>query len=529
VSVAPLVGVSELELREAVDAFGRDVLGGWAGTGAEKVKVWESPTDRKDYTDPKNGKRRVRPSDVLAHLLGEKIIAVGPVRRALVVDHDLPNIAQGEEADDDAKDSARSAVTTLLDSFGIPHLHADGARGVHTWIRLSRDATGEERAALDRLLNSDDRQPELAATGATFEVYPNGRRALRIPFGLYLGKPRGAVPELSAAEMVRWLHTPKRATEGQLTALVAAAPNAKSRPTVQPEPRKALGPLSAPSETASDRDEPQAPPALIDGWERWPPCKRTVVVEGPLAGKRNATLLALANEAAESGERSLDKIVRLLDAMPRPHSATSDHEHHREAVAAAEGALCLVEANDARRLSGCPHIPHHSGNHHTSTLRGAIEHACTPEAAAACPILQSWQKGQTVPAFACVLRSSIWRDGSGQHGCGLGYKAKEVYKFLLARSGGDPRHSFEASHRYIESHLIGTVRRAGIRDILGRLLEHGLLERVSNDAPIYRVPHRTKAWIEELERQLGTDVIERKQREEIGRHWESNKHFRPAD
>src|SRR5262249_46030935 len=135
------------------------------------------------------------PGDVLAHFRGEKIIAVGPVTRALVIDHDLPGIASGEEASTDAKDQARNAVTMLLDSFGIPHLHFDGARGVHTWIRLTRDVTDEERGALLALLNSDDRHPELAATGAIFEVYPNGGRALRLPFGVYIGKPRGAVPE----------------------------------------------------------------------------------------------------------------------------------------------------------------------------------------------------------------------------------------------------------------------------------------------------------------------------------------------
>jgi hypothetical protein len=526
---APLAEVDELELREAVAAFGRDVLNGWAGSADDKVKVWESPTDRKDYSHRSNGKRRVTPSDVLAHLRGEKIIAVGPVRRALVIDHDLPGVATGEDADEASKDAARGAVTTLLDSFGIPHLHTDGARGVHTWIRLDRHATAEERAALLALLNGAERHHALAATRATFEVYPSGGRALRLPFGCYIGKPRGAVPERSVGELLRWLSDPERATDDQLELLVAAAPNVKPGPPVQDGASKPRGPLSATSRTIPGANDATAPPAPIEGWERWPACKREVAVEGPLANKRNATLLALANEAVESGERDAEKIVRLLDAMPRPHSTTSAQEHHREAVAAVEGAFRLFEANDARRLSGCPHIPHHSGNPTTSSHRDAIQHACTPEAAAVCPIFQRWQKSQTIPAFAYVLQSSIWRDGSGQYGLGLGNKAKEVYRFLLARSGGDPAHSFEASQRYIEAHLIGTVRREGIRDILSRLLNIGLVEHVSDDWPIYRVPHRNKEWVDALARELGTDTVDEKQRDELRRHWESNKHFRSRD
>ena len=524
-----LSSVDDRRLEEAAERFGRDVLGGWSQPG----RYWRTETELKRW---RAGKGRARPSDFRAHFRGEQTSGVGPIRRAIVVDHDLEQTPSGQEAPAEAKERSANAVSLLLDSFGIPHVHFDGARGVHTWIRLNREPTQPELDALAELLNGEGRHQELADAGAVFEVYPNGGRNLRLPFGRYLGRARHALPRLEDEAALAWLEMPERVTDAQLAAIVEAAeallpanqPNTTRQPHHEPPSSEtanesALGPLQ---EHQSESDDAQKP---IEGWKRWPACKKTVATNGPAPQKRHDTLLALACEAVESGERDRERLVRFLRGIPRPSSRTSDDENERDVLAAVDGALRLFEANDARRLSGCPHIAYHSGNPSTRRLRGAIEHACTDEAAAACPILARWRRGQEVPAFAYIIRSSIWRDGSGQYGRGLGYKAKEVYKLLLSRSAGDPTASFEASHRYIEAHLLGVVRREGIRAILRKLIDHGLVERVSNDAPIYRVPHRPKAWIDALARELGTDEVERRQRDELERHWQSNKNFRPRE
>jgi hypothetical protein len=46
-ALAPFALVEECSLREAVDAFGHDVLGAWGARG--RVKVWTTPTGSKSY------------------------------------------------------------------------------------------------------------------------------------------------------------------------------------------------------------------------------------------------------------------------------------------------------------------------------------------------------------------------------------------------------------------------------------------------------------------------------------------------
>jgi hypothetical protein len=348
--------------------------------------------------------------------------------------------------------------------------------------------------------------------------------------GVYLNEPRHTIPRRPDDDLLAWLIRPDRATAAQLAALVAAARAPNKRPPNQPRRPVTAAPAPEPRRTTPIL-VPTAPLAPIKGWERWPECQRTVALEGPLAGKRNAALIRLANEAVENGERDQARIVALLTAMPIPNSHTSDAQHRHEALGAAKGALKLYAANDARRFAGCPHIPYHSGNPTTSRQRDAIQHACTRHAAANCPVLRRFQANQNIPAFAHIIRSSIWRDGRGKYGKGISPSAKEVYKLLLSRSGGDPAHSFEASTRWIEAMLEERyeIGLAAIRSALKQLRQHNLIERVTEDYPIWRVPRRSSEWIVELEAQLGTDKIRKNRREDRKRHWHANTHFRDND
>src|SRR5262245_44991780 len=132
-----LASIGDEELKEAVGRFYYDVLG-------EAEKSWSSPTDAKDW----KASRHPRPSAIVDHLRGKVTYGVGPIGRAIVIDHDSERTPSGEEEVEATKAEARAAVSLLLDSFGIPHVHFDGARGAHTWIRLDRDATEAELAAL---------------------------------------------------------------------------------------------------------------------------------------------------------------------------------------------------------------------------------------------------------------------------------------------------------------------------------------------------------------------------------------------
>jgi hypothetical protein len=454
-----------------------------------------------------------------------------------VIDHDLANVASGEEADEEAKRAALEAVGLLLDTFGIPHLHFDGARGVHTWIRLDRDATADELAAIGRLLNGSARHPALAVTGPTFEVFPHGGNALRLPLGVYLGKPRHAVPALSPDECLDWLARPTRATGDQLAALVAAAPAeeparpAGARRTPAPT---TVAPLHAPAApVVADDDAEPCEDEPVKGWNRWPKCKQAVAINGPAAGKRHAALLMLACEAVESGEQDEGRLFQLLTTMPRPHSQTAQAENEKDARTAIQGAFKLHDDNDPRRFSSCPHVPSHSGDPTSSQHRASFEHNCTPEAAQSCPIHRAWQRNQNLPAFQHVLSSSIWRDGRG-NGAGFGAASKAVYTCLLRRSGGDPDNIFPASERYVWAHVINEARRGAIRSALRALAAEGLIECVQAGEPkpggqpsLYRVPFRTGAWVKELEAKLGTDRLEKNARRELHRAWGAEEPFTP--
>ena len=423
------------------------------------------------------------------------------MRRALVIDADL-----GADDNQATKDAGREHVSLVLDSFGIPHVHHDGRSGYHTWIRLDCDAAPEERAALAALLNS-------SWTGdGTFQVFPHGGTALRLPFGLYCGRPRGAVPQMGSADALAWLRAPKRASEEQLRELVrTATPSAPDpEPAVQVEPAPA------------QREE------RITGWNSWPECKRARATSGPLPGMRHHTLLMLACEAVESGERDETRLAEWLASLPRPHSATSAAAHEADARYAARDALRLYAANDPRRFSSCPHVPRHSGHPATTQHRATFEDECTLERAAACPIFLAWQRGQNLPAWTHVLRSSIWRSGRG-NGSGIGVEARAVYKEMLRRSGGDPELVFPASHRWIAIRLLdrGThVDERSVPKIVDRLVAEGLVEEVDGGRGLYRIPFRTPAWIAQKEAKLGTDAKARRARNDILRHWQQNEHLR---
>jgi len=494
---APLAHVEDALLLDAIGRFGTDVLRQWGYGG--KVKVWDSPTSGKDYTSPANGKRQVEPSDLLGHFRGEKVIAVGPIARALVIDADL-------DANDDEqiKRAGGEYVSLVLDSFGIPYVHHDGRSGYHTWIRLHRDSTREEIAALAAILNRE---------GKTFQVFPLGGTALRLPFGLYCGKPRHTVPAQDPAAYIRWLTDPDRATGEQLTALVEKAP--KPARTPKPPARPATPPAG---EAAADHDVP-ASPAPITGWERWPDCKRALATSGPLPHRRHNTMLALACEAVESGERSEEHLTRFLASIPRPHSRTGRVEHEADARRAARDALRLHAEDDPRRFSSCPHIPGHSEHPAGSQHRDTFEHECTPERAATCPIYRHWQRAQNLPAYRHIIDSSIWRSGRGA-GAGLGQEAKAVYGLMLYLSGGDPERVITAAIRYIAIKLPNEVNERSVHVIRDRLLEHGLIIDVDKTKGRFRVPLLTPARITALEAELGTDELLRRERKAILRHWQ---------
>ena len=508
---APLAGIDEAVLLDAIGRFGADVLRQWGAGG--KVKVWQSSTDRKDYTNPANGKRQVTPPDLLAHFRGEKVIALAPIARALVIDADL-------DADDDEeiKQEGGEYVSLILDSFAIPHVHHDGRSGYHTWIRLDRDATRAEIAALAAILNREDTK---------FQVFPLGGTALRMPFGLYCGKPRHTVPAQEPEACIRWLIDPERATDEMLAALVEKAPKPATRKVNKPTPDAAPPPQPAPTVL----DIPAAPAPLV-GWEWWPVCKRQLAIQGPLGGKRHNSLNALACEAGESGERDIDRLIRLLASVPRRHSHTSEIEHATDVRYAAEGALRLHEQRDPRRLSSCPHVPRHSGHPDTAQHRSAFAHLCDDEAKLACPIHAQWKRNQDVSGYDWLFDPphSVWRDAGG-NGSGLGYKAMLVYRFLLRRSGGDPEHDFQASRRYIAKHLMNQVRDDAVGKIRDRLIDVGLVERAHPDPaiPLFRVPARDRAWFDALAVTLGTDVHQRTEENRYLLHWQQQRGRPPRD
>lgn len=508
---APLQLADETRLREAVDAFGRDVLGSWSG----HVKLWTTPTDRKEYRAAKTTRmhRNVAPADFLAHLRGEHVAAVAPIGRAIVIDADL---AADESAE--TKEKGRAHVALILDTFGIPHVHHDGRSGFHTWIRLHRDPSDDEKKALAAIL------AEKWDGQGGFQVFPLGGTALRLPFGLYLERPRQTAPSMDIDAMLAWLAAPERATDEQLAALVTSAPG-------KPEPdRTPASPAARPLETVTaprrTKNEGHLPrPRVqepITGWNRWPDCKQVVAQEGAPPRKRHDTLVALAHEAVESGERNEKRLARWLASIPRPNSTTPGAENDTDAKYAATNALRLFMENDPRRFSSCPQIPNHSGWQQSQRHRATFQHECSPERAANCPIYQKWHQAQNLPAFAHILRSSIWRGGQGP-GAGLGHQAKLAYQVVLRRSGGDPDLVFPASLNWVGIYVVDEgIRRAAIPKIMRRLAQEDLIEKVGqNDdgTSLYRVPFRSQEWIDAKEAELGTSDQAQKARDAILRDW----------
>lgn len=502
------------ELRQAVGMFGSDVLGRW---GAEqKVKKWALVGSGKGYR-ARDG--RALPGDLLAHLTGEKTLAVGPITRCIVIDADL--VSKGQEASAKLKAEARAAGDAVLSDFGIPALHFDSARGSHTWIRCTTTPTPETLAAFERAINAHYDGPGM------IEVYPQGGKAIRLPWGVYVGVERRPVPDIPNEELLEWFSWPERASAEQLAAVETAFP-----PPPPPRPQEKEGvpaaPAPTPETTADALSAPPGrlhPPAPCAGWEKWPVCKQLMAIKGPLAARRHNTLLMLACEAVESGERDETRLLAFLLAVPRPHSETTAAEHHKDAYHAARDALELHANNDPRRFSSCPRVPRHSGHPSTSQHRSTFEHVCDDEKAKVCTIHRRWEREQNLPPYDHILHSSIWRDGRGQYGLGLGLQAKEVYKLLLRLSGGEPTRRVSASARYVAIKLTHEVGKNAVGPILKRLLDNGLIVGVES-ARDYRVPLLTPARVSEIEGQLGTDAVSENRRAAIRKEWDEFESFK---
>jgi hypothetical protein len=274
-------------------------------------------------------------------------------------------------------------------------------------------------------------------------------------------------------------------------------------------PERKLAP-AAPSEPTTD------PPAPIVGWERWPACKQALALEGFAPGLRHAGLLALANEAALSGETSEQRVVSFLLSVPRHHSTTPQGQHRSDARAAARSALRLQATDDPRRFSGCGRAASHSGLPDGATQRAAFGHLCTDARAASCPLRVQHQRGYDLTPFAHVLHSSIWRSATGKHGRGLGQQVKAVYRLLAGKSQGNPERVVYAAKDWVALTLINDIGERRVSRHLSTLARHGLaieLPRRENEIRRFTVPHRDAAWVASLEETLGTrDVVERQRK-----------------
>jgi hypothetical protein len=512
-TMASSLPLDSRELRQAVGMFGSDVLGRW---GAEqKVKKWALARSGNAYR-AKDG--RAVPGDLLAHLTGAQTLAVGPITRSIVIDADL--VSKGQEASAELKVSARAAVDAVLSAFGIPALHFDSARGSHTWIRCNTTPTPETLASFERAIGGQYDGP------GKIEVYPQGGKAIRLPWGVYLGVERRPVPDMPNEELMTWFSWPERASAEQLAAVEREFP---PPPPPRPQEKKALpAPAPTPETTADALSAPPGrlhSPAPCAGWGKWPVCKQLVAINGPLAGRRHNTLLTLACEAVVSGERDETRLLDFLLAVPRPHSETTAAEHHKDAYYAARDALELHAANDPRRFSSCPRVPTHSGLAATSQHRSTFEHVCDEEKAAICTIHRRWQREQNLPAYDHILRSSIWRNSQGA-GLGLGPAAKAVYRLLLYLSGGDTERTISASHNYVAVKLTNEVRLPTVRRLKGKLLLYGLIVQMEGSTHHYRVPLLSPARVSELEAQLGTDVLEARAKQEILDRWDDSAKFK---
>lgn len=502
-------------LTNALGAFYFDVL--VESDRHRPARAWGSPTSAKQYRALKtaDGRRQrpIRPSDVLAHVTGDVTTAASPIQRAIVVDVDLASVLSGREATIEAKRAGADVVELVLGSFGIPFLTFDAARGTHTWIRLANNPSEALLAALRRLLRDAGTR---RGVRAEFEVFPHGNSAIRLPLGTYLGverRPFGV--ELEEDDLLGWFTRPLRPTTEQLEALISAAP---------PEPKPDLRPVavSPPEQPALHRPTTTAaceplpdPPGPIVGWERWPACKRALVVGGFAPGLRHAGLLALANEATLSGETSEERIFSFLLSVPRPHSTTPDAQHRSDARAAARAALKLHATDDPRRFSGCGRAANHSGLPDGATQRSAFDHLCTPERAASCPLHVQHRRSYDLAPFAVVLNSSIWRDGRGQYGKGLGQQTKAVYSLLAGKSQGDPERTVYAAKDWVALALINDIGERMVSRHLSTLVRHGLVieqRRGENEIRRFTVPHRDAAWIRSLEERLGTRGVVERQR-----------------
>jgi hypothetical protein len=546
--------VPEVTLREVIGSFYFDVL----CRDGKPAKVWHSPTTRKAHTAPKRadgGQRHIGPSDVRAHLRGERAVSAAPLRRAIVLDVDLRDFAEGTEADEAAKAKAVRAVRTILDSVApeTPAVLFDSARGVHVWIRLARDPVGNELAAIARLFNQrrilDD------AGAAAIEVYPSGRRALRLPLGVYLGQWRGPIPEPPRAdEIIAWLGSPTRATEDDLRAIVGAAPPAPeasaSDGRVQTGAARPLGPVTARStgvlvtETGAPADLPATlvaqtrlarqsgpllePPASIAGWQEWLPCKQLRAVQGLIRpGTRHNTFLMLSNEAAANGERSVGRIVALLLALPlNGMSKSAAREIRTDAENAARSALKRTEAV-APILTSCGYRHHpHSGNPDTAILRQTFADLCTEERAALCPARHAPAAESTV--YGELFRGTLFRGGQGG-GRGLGPSVEKVARYLVRLSRGRSDAIVRVSSRFLAA-KIGTVRKTAAGNALHVLENIGFLEPISADhhGRVFRLRALSPADVHELEERLGTAELAERERAEYVKHWKEQEERRAA-
>ena len=516
--------------KDALGAFYFDVL--IDRSSGRPARAWSSPTDVKEYrpikTPNRKRQRPIRPSDLLAHFSGQATILAGgtppgveeptPIQRAIVVDVDLPAVSSGREATVEEKRAGAEVVERVLGTFGVPFLTFDSARGTHTWVRLAENPSEELLAALRRLLRDTG---EKRGVEAEFEVFPYGAKQIRLPFGAYLGVERRPFDvELDDDEIHEWLARPLRPTRQQLEALVAAAP-----PKPAPDPSEVVAatsrePRPVPSQPVPSppREAIADPPAPVTGWESWPPCQRALAIEGFAPGRRHYGVLRLANEAAEHGERDEARIVELIARVPRPQSETPDHEHRAEARAAARSALKLVAAGDPRRWAGCGRAASHSGLSDGATQRAAFQHLCTPERAASCPLHVQHQRSYDLTPFAPVTQSSIWRDGRGQYGKGLGPQMKAVYQLVAGKSQRDPNRVVPAAKDWIALTLLDDVGERKVGSYLTSLVHHGLLIELQpgeNGIRRFTVPHRDAAWVERLEEKLGTKGVRERKRARI--------------
>ena len=505
-------------LRRVAAAIGLDLLDNW------KAKVWHLQDDGSYRADTPR-QRCASPSDVAAHLRGEQTIAVAPISRAVVIDTDL--CAKTEKPPEDVKQRAAEAVSLVLDTFGIPFLTFDSARGTHTWVRLPRNVRPDERAALDALIRPHvSKLVPKRGERDCLEVFPDGGKAIRLPLGLYRGERRRPLNGMSDAETLRWLIQPDRATEDQVAALVEAAKHLTQRPQAKtaiaqtaPRPPRAADGLTARSTTLD-------PPAPIRRWERWTPCKQRLAVEGPPTGRRHDSILTLANEAATCGETDPATLEAFLLAVPVPNSSTSESEHLSDVRAAVRSALRLQETKDPRRYSGCGADTDHSGLPEGSRQRGTFAHYCDDEAQAVCPIHRAKKLGLVPPPWAiAVLKSSLWGDTRG-NGRGLGFAAKDIYRIMLGQGGHDPERVFAAALTWLHVRLLNQglrVRHETVVQARKQLHEEGLIELVDaqpGKPHTFRVPVRDADWLRQKESQLGTHSLARREMTGLLKRWD---------